>query len=396
MEVNKELGRELSDRFVGLSSGSGKDTMSVPAWKFGFKSSSPVQPEDNNNEAGITELRMQSLDNKAASPNDNLVRKTKSFNDSFLVNIDDLFDNVSAGSFDKTGNTAMCQSSSTPKEDSDFRKLSKLQIEPTLPIALRFQDVKYKVYAEKYILHGITGSAHPGEVLALMGPSGCGKTTLLNLLSGRVKFNSGAITYNDQPYNKSLNRRSQNTVIGGKFVRGISGGERKRVCIGHEILLNPSLLLLDEPTSGLDSTTALRIVQILQDMAKAGKTVVTTIHQPSSRLFTMNPAEFLIDLANGNINDKSVPSELEDKFVPGNRKLETIKEGLSPTDVHEYLLEAYEAKVGTMEKEKSRQPVVIEGEIEIHGKLSPREWGATWWDQLILVRRSFKERRHDT
>ncbi len=54
-------------------------------------------------------------------------------------------------------------------------------------------------------------------------------------------------------------------------MRGISGGERKRVCIGHEILLNPSLLLLDEPTSGLDSTTALRIVQILQDMAKVLK-----------------------------------------------------------------------------------------------------------------------------
>lgn len=57
-------------------------------------------------------------------------------------------------------------------------------------------------------------------------------------------------------------------MIGGSFVRGVSGGERKRVCIGNEIIINPSLLFLDEPTSGLDSTTALRIVKMLQDIAE--------------------------------------------------------------------------------------------------------------------------------
>lgn len=62
--------------------------------------------------------------------------------------------------------------------------------------------------------------------------------------------------------------RCQSTMIGGKFVRGVSGGERKRVCIGNEVLLNPSLLFLDEPTSGLDSTTALRIIQMLQNIAQ--------------------------------------------------------------------------------------------------------------------------------
>lgn len=57
-------------------------------------------------------------------------------------------------------------------------------------------------------------------------------------------------------------------MIGGSFVRGVSGGERKRVCIGSEIIINPSLLFLDEPTSGLDSTTALKIVDLLQDIAE--------------------------------------------------------------------------------------------------------------------------------
>lgn len=60
-------------------------------------------------------------------------------------------------------------------------------------------------------------------------------------------------------------------MIGGSFVRGVSGGERRRVSIGNEIIINPSLLFLDEPTSGLDSTTALRIVQILHEIAEVYK-----------------------------------------------------------------------------------------------------------------------------
>ncbi|XP_024964009.1 ABC transporter G family member 22-like [Cynara cardunculus var. scolymus] len=348
-----------------------------------------------------------------------------------------------------------------------------------MPIYLKFEDVKYTISSkgkrhddhnsEKLVLQGITGCVQPGEVLALMGPSGGGKTTLLNLLSGRLKNRSGSITYNDHPYHKSLRprigyvlqddvvfphltiketltytallrlpstlkrevkmdrainiiaelglERCQDTLIGGPFSRGISGGERKRVCIGTEILLNPSLLFLDEPTSGLDSTTALRIVQTLQNMALAGKTVVATIHQPSSRLFAkfdklfllgkgsflyagkaseamtyfssigcspyiaMNPAEFLIDLANGNMNDKSIPSELENKFIP------CSESEPSPMDVHEYLLEAYEARLGT--RRKLKMPLLTNGECAF------QDSGATWFEQfVILFNRGFKERRH--
>lgn len=57
-------------------------------------------------------------------------------------------------------------------------------------------------------------------------------------------------------------------MIGGSFVRGVSGGERKRASIGNEIIINPSLLFLDEPTSGLDSTTAMRIIETLRDIAQ--------------------------------------------------------------------------------------------------------------------------------
>ncbi|CAB4286982.1 unnamed protein product [Prunus armeniaca] len=370
----------------------------------------------------------------------------------------------------------------------------KFQTEPTLPIYLKFTDVTYKIILkgmrtteEKDILNGITGSVHPGEVLALMGPSGSGKTSLLNLLGGRaVQANvTGSITYNDQTYSKFLKsrigfvtqddvlfphltvketltyaallrlsktltkeqkekraldviyelglERCQDTMIGGSFVRGVSGGERKRVCIGNEIIINPSLLFLDEPTSGLDSTTALRIVQMLQDIAEAGKTVVTTIHQPSSRLFhkfdklillgkgsllyfgkaseamvyfssigcspliAMNPAEFLLDLANGNINDVSVPSELEDKVQMGNSEAADTRNGKpSPAVVHEYLVEAYETRVADEEKKKIMVPLPLDDQLKLKVSISKREWGGSWWEQFsILFCRGIKERRHD-
>ncbi|XP_045808037.1 ABC transporter G family member 22-like isoform X1 [Trifolium pratense] len=376
--------------------------------------------------------------------------------------------------------------------EAGIRTKTKFQTEPTLPIYLKFTDVTYKVVLkgmtsseEKDILYGISGSVNPGEVLALMGPSGSGKTTLLNLLGGRLTQHTvgGSITYNDQSYSKFLKsrigfvtqddvlfphltvketltyaarlrlpktftkeqkekraldviyelglERCQDTMIGGSFVRGISGGERKRVCIGNEIIINPSILFLDEPTSGLDSTTALKIVQMLQDIAEAGKTVVTTIHQPSSRLFhkfdklillgkgsllyfgkaseamnyfqsigctpliSMNPAEFLLDLANGNINDVSVPSELEDKVLIGNAEVEKYNGKPSPAVVHEYLVEAYESRVAETEKRKIM--VSVPQDEALKDKVCPqRQWGARWDEQFsILFWRGIKERRHD-
>lgn len=239
------------------------------------------------------------------------------------------------------------------------------------------------------IVNSVSGTARPGELTAMLGPSGSGKTTLLTALGGRLAGKiSGSISYNGKAFSGSMKRktgfvtqddvlyphltvletlsytallklpstltksekmeqaeqiimelgltRCRSSIIGGPLLRGISGGERKRVSIGQEMLVNPSLLLVDEPTSGLDSTTAQRIVATLRWLARGGRTVVATIHQPSSRLFRMfdklivlsdgcpiysgaangainyfasigyvpgfnpmNPADFLLDLANG-------------------------------------------------------------------------------------------------
>eukprot|EP00350_Pseudokeronopsis_sp_OXSARD2_P002966 CAMPEP_0170554922 /NCGR_PEP_ID=MMETSP0211-20121228/12796_1 /TAXON_ID=311385 /ORGANISM="Pseudokeronopsis sp., Strain OXSARD2" /LENGTH=136 /DNA_ID=CAMNT_0010864363 /DNA_START=513 /DNA_END=923 /DNA_ORIENTATION=+ len=77
----------------------------------------------------------------------------------------------------------------------------------------------------------------------------------------------------------------KDTYVGGFFMKGLSGGERKRTSIGYELITNPSLLLLDEPTSGLDSNTALQIVRLLKSEANRGMGVLATIHSPSSQIF---------------------------------------------------------------------------------------------------------------
>lgn len=134
--------------------------------------------------------------------------------------------------------------------------------------------------------------------------------------------------------------KCKDTIVGGFFRRGISGGERKRTSVGHELLINPSTLFLDEPTSGLDSTTAMHLLETLRKLAHGGRAVVTTIHQPSSRLYQqldkllllsgghvlyygsadqavdyfdcigypipprVNAADFLLDLASGEVSSK--------------------------------------------------------------------------------------------
>jgi ABC-type multidrug transport system ATPase subunit/ABC-type multidrug transport system permease subunit len=195
------------------------------------------------------------------------------------------------------------------------------------------------------ILKNLSGSAKPGEVVALMGASGCGKTSLMNVLSGRATSMGGHVveanlTVNGKavtpaelgpkvayvmqedsltatatpreafdfsarlrlPPSVTADERRQmveemirilhlegcaDTMIGNELIKGISGGEKKRVSIGVELITQPSILFLDEPTSGLDSFAAYSIISTLKDLARLGCTVISTIHQPSSEVFHM-------------------------------------------------------------------------------------------------------------
>ena len=77
----------------------------------------------------------------------------------------------------------------------------------------------------------------------------------------------------------------ENSIIGSDRKKGISGGEKKRVSVGLELITRPSVILLDEPVSGLDSFSAAQLIKVLRRVANAGTGVLFTIHQPSSPIF---------------------------------------------------------------------------------------------------------------
>ncbi|KAE8099876.1 hypothetical protein FH972_017820 [Carpinus fangiana] len=198
------------------------------------------------------------------------------------------------------------------------------------------------------VLEGLTGYAEPGSITALMGPSGSGKSTLLDALSSRLAANaflSGTILLNGRKTKLSFGTaayvtqdenligtltvretisysarlrlpdkmpRSEkralvestiiemglqdcsDTVIGNWHLRGISGGEKRRVSIALEILMRPRLLFLDEPTSGLDSASAFFVTQTLRGLSRDGRTVIASIHQPSSEVFELFDQLYLL------------------------------------------------------------------------------------------------------
>ena len=86
--------------------------------------------------------------------------------------------------------------------------------------------------------------------------------------------------------------------VGGGMMPVISGGERKRICIAFEMITNPKVIMLDEPTSGLDSTSAYRVMKLMQKEARSGKLVIATIHMPSSETFLLFDKVMLLSEGN--------------------------------------------------------------------------------------------------
>lgn len=128
---------------------------------------------------------------------------------------------------------------------------------------------------------------------------------------------------------------SRNTYIGDEGTRGVSGGERRRVSIGVDIIHGPSLLFLDEPTSGLDSTSAYSVIEKVHNIARAGSTVILTIHQPSSRILLF--LDHLLILARGKLMFQGSPKDVN---LHLNRMGRKVPKGESPI---EYLIDVIQA-----------------------------------------------------
>lgn len=203
---------------------------------------------------------------------------------------------------------------------------------------------KLPVFKKKLVLlRNVEGYVRPGMALALMGASGAGKTTLLDVLARRKTTGkvTGDLLLNGAPLPNNYHRYmgyveqvdehdGSQTVLESvqfaamtrmdagrvpiysfsqklEFARmvldalrltdishyrvghgggdGITAEQRKRLTLAVELAANPSILFLDEPTTGLDTVGAAAIVDAVQAIARSGRSVVCTVHQPSTQVF---------------------------------------------------------------------------------------------------------------
>jgi ABC transport system ATP-binding/permease protein len=216
-------------------------------------------------------------------------------------------------------------------------------------ISFEGKNISYKFKNGKLGLRNVNLAEESGKLIALMGASGAGKSTLLHVLNGSEKPSSGSIlinaidihrepekiegvigfvpqddlliedltVYQNLYYAAKLcfNHKTEQEIdalvtrvledlglaeiqtlkVGSPLRKTISGGQRKRLNIGLELLREPSVLFCDEPTSGLSSRDSENIIDLLKELSLKGKLVFTVIHQPSSDIFKMFDKLLILD-----------------------------------------------------------------------------------------------------
>lgn len=245
------------------------------------------------------------------------------------------------------------------------------------------------------VLNGVSGHVKKGEMVAILGASGAGKTSLLSVLSARLDKSSdiagevlfkgkqrnpttwkrltgfveqddlmfSALTVNETlKYSADLRlpkrlyskqereqrvkdsiemlrlEKCADTRIGGPNQRGVSGGERKRVAVGTELVADVSVLLLDEPTSGLDAFAALNLVKNLKEITRERELfTLMTIHQPSWNIF--KHFDKVILLTRGQVYYSGSPAAAPAWFDSLGH---SPPEGVNPADYYITIAENYE------------------------------------------------------
>ncbi len=216
-------------------------------------------------------------------------------------------------------------------------------------LSFEARGISYQFKNGKLGLRGVDVIEESGRLIALMGASGAGKSTLLHVLNGTEKPSQGQVLINgidihatpekiegiigfvpqddlliedltvyqnlffaaklcfnhfdEKQINdlvlKTLDDLGLNEIrdltVGSPLRKTISGGQRKRLNIGLELLREPAVLFCDEPTSGLSSRDSENIIELLKELSLKGKLVFAVIHQPSSDIFKMFDKLVILD-----------------------------------------------------------------------------------------------------
>ncbi|KAI5401289.1 variant 3, ABC transporter G member 7 [Lathyrus oleraceus] len=342
------------------------------------------------------------------------------------------------------------------------------------PVTIRWNSINCSLSDKssksvRFLLKNVSGEAKPGKLLAIMGPSGSGKTTLLNVLAGQLAASprlhlSGLLEFNGKPSSRnsykfayvrqedlffsqltvretlslaielqlpnisSVEERDEyvnnllfklglvscaDTNVGDAKVRGISGGEKKRLSLACELLASPSVIFADEPTTGLDAFQAEKVMETLRQLALDGHTVICSIHQPRGSVYSkfddivlltegslvyagpardeplayfskfgyhcpdhVNPAEFLADLI-------SIDYSSSDSVHSSKKRINGLVESLSqklPTII-------YATPITLDDLSKSRKRISKR-------TIAKRKGG--WWKQFwLLLRRAWMQASRD-
>ncbi|MBL6445786.1 ATP-binding cassette domain-containing protein [Fulvivirga sp. 29W222] len=217
------------------------------------------------------------------------------------------------------------------------------------PITFEARNISYRFKNGKLGLRNINIAEESGKLIGLMGASGAGKSTLLHVLNGSDRPTEGHVLINnidihrqesmikgvigfvpqddllieeltvyenlyyaarlcfDQLKHEEINElviktlnnlglyETKDLKVGSPLEKTISGGQRKRLNIGLELLREPSILFVDEPTSGLSSRDSENIMDLLKELSLKGKLIFVVIHQPSSDIFKMFNKLIILD-----------------------------------------------------------------------------------------------------
>jgi len=313
-----------------------------------------------------------------------------------------------------------------------YSDIASIFLEKTVAEKLVFtaKDIVFRFKNSENGIHKFTFSEETGRLIGIMGGSGAGKSTLLNIFNGKYQIQSGQITINgfdlhkdkeklegiigfvpqddllieeltvfqnlyysaklifDNKTNEELEKLVEKVLkdldlfeirhlkVGGPLNKFISGGQRKRLNIGLELLREPPIMFVDEPTSGLSSMDSEMVMDLLKEQALKGKLIIVNIHQPSSDIYKLFDKILFLDKGGyatyygdpldavtyfkkavnhvdanisecpvcGNVNPESVLQIIETKVVDEYGK-QTRKRKIPPKEWYERFVKEIDSKV---------------------------------------------------